>query len=107
MWERFRWTALLVTHDVREAVFLSDRIYVLSPRPGTVVAELAVPLPPAHAATLADPLFAELEAQLLAQLLAAAVAGEPRVPMSRTPRAAYAGAVTVTATDERRGISRP
>ena len=44
MWERFRWTAVLVTHDVREAVYLADRIYVLSPRPGTVVAELAVPL---------------------------------------------------------------
>ena len=45
VWERFRWTVLLVTHDVREAVYLADRIYVLSPRPGTVVAELAVPLP--------------------------------------------------------------
>ena len=29
----------LVTHDVREAVYLSDRIYVLSPRPAQVVAE--------------------------------------------------------------------
>ena len=46
VWEQFRWTVLLVTHDVREAVFLADRIYALSPRPGTVVAELAVPLPP-------------------------------------------------------------
>jgi putative hydroxymethylpyrimidine transport system ATP-binding protein len=71
VWERFRWTVLLVTHDVREAVYLADRIYVLSPRPGTVVAELAVPLPrPRTAATLADPLFAELETQLLAHLLA-------------------------------------
>ena len=44
MWERFRWTALLVTHDVREAVFLSDRIYVLSARPARVVREVEVPL---------------------------------------------------------------
>jgi ABC-type nitrate/sulfonate/bicarbonate transport system ATPase subunit len=72
VWERFRWTVLLVTHDVREAVYLADRIYVLSPRPGTVVAELAVPLPrPRTLATLADPVFAELETQLLAQLLGA------------------------------------
>jgi ABC-type nitrate/sulfonate/bicarbonate transport system ATPase subunit len=77
VWERFRWTVLLVTHDVREAVYLADRIYVLSPRPGTVVAELAVPLPrPRTLATLADPLFAELETQLLGQLLA---------PPSRAP----------------------
>jgi ABC-type nitrate/sulfonate/bicarbonate transport system ATPase subunit len=70
VWERFRWTVLLVTHDVREAVFLADRIYVLSPRPGTVVAELAVPLPrPRTLATLTDPLFAQLEAELLALLL--------------------------------------
>jgi ABC-type nitrate/sulfonate/bicarbonate transport system ATPase subunit len=70
MWEPFGWTAVLVTHDVREAVFLADRIYVLSPRPGTVVAELAVPLPrPRTIATLTDPRFAELEAQLLERLL--------------------------------------
>ena len=45
MWNRHGWTTLLVTHDVREAVLLSDRIYVLSARPGRVVAEVAVPLP--------------------------------------------------------------
>jgi ABC-type nitrate/sulfonate/bicarbonate transport system ATPase subunit len=70
VWERFRWTVLLVTHDVREAVYLADRIYVLSPRPGTVVAEVAVPLPRPHTlATLSEPGFAELEAQLLGHLL--------------------------------------
>jgi len=38
------WTTLLVTHDVREAVALSDRIYVLSARPASVIAEVAVPM---------------------------------------------------------------
>ena len=34
VWEQFRWTVLLVTHDVREAVYLADRIYVLVAAPG-------------------------------------------------------------------------
>jgi len=42
-WRTARWTTLLVTHDVREAVALSDRIYVLSRRPAHVIAEVAVP----------------------------------------------------------------
>jgi ABC-type nitrate/sulfonate/bicarbonate transport system ATPase subunit len=38
-------TFILVTHDVDEAVLLSDRVYVLSPRPGTIVGEVKVDLP--------------------------------------------------------------
>jgi len=43
--DRERRTVLLVTHDVEEALLLSDRVVVLSPRPGGVVAEAAVDLP--------------------------------------------------------------
>ena len=48
LWSDHDWTALLITHDVAEAVFLSDRIYVLSARPARVIREITVPLPPSR-----------------------------------------------------------
>ncbi|GLK77860.1 ABC transporter ATP-binding protein [Methylopila jiangsuensis] len=45
MWQRLKISVLFITHDLDEAIFLSDRIYVMTSRPGTVKAEIAVPLP--------------------------------------------------------------
>ena len=45
VWRATGTTILLVTHDVEEAVFLSERIYVLSSHPGRVMEEVAVPFP--------------------------------------------------------------
>ncbi|WP_439154745.1 ABC transporter ATP-binding protein [Yoonia sp.] len=68
-WRAARWTTLLVTHDVREAVALSDRIYVLSRRPACVIAQVHVSAPRPR---LGHPVSAEahaIEAQLLEILL--------------------------------------
>ncbi|WP_084479192.1 ABC transporter ATP-binding protein [Nocardia jejuensis] len=45
LWERDRFTALLVTHDVDEALRLADRVVVFSARPGKIVRDLAIKLP--------------------------------------------------------------
>ena len=45
LWRRTGTSILMITHDVGEAVFLSQRIYVLTARPGTILQEVKVELP--------------------------------------------------------------
>lgn len=68
-WRSARWTTLLVTHDVREAVALSDRIYVLSRRPARVMSEIAVPIPRPRLGRPTCTQAHDIEAQLLETLL--------------------------------------
>jgi len=71
MWEQFRWTVVLVTHDVPEALLLSDRIYVVGPRPAAVKCVVDIDLErPRSIETLSTPRFAQLEKLLLSQLRA-------------------------------------
>lgn len=71
VWAEHAWTALLVTHDVREALILSDRVVVLSPRPASVTLVLDVDLPrPRDVTVTTTPAFARLERALLASVTA-------------------------------------
>ncbi len=63
---RYGWTTVLITHDVREAVLLSDRVLVFSPRPATVVREVVVDAGRPRSRT--DPTLAAVEADLLETL---------------------------------------
>jgi ABC-type nitrate/sulfonate/bicarbonate transport system ATPase subunit len=66
LWADFRKTVLFVTHDLDEALFLSDEIYVLSARPGRIKARIEVELPrPRQRDCFASPLFIELKARCL------------------------------------------
>ncbi len=69
LWLADRRTVVLVTHSVNEAVRLADRIWVLTPRPGRVGADIPVPLPrPRPASATADPAAADIEARVRAAL---------------------------------------
>ena len=69
IWGRERWTVVLITHDVREAVLLSDRVYVLGPRATGITLELEIPLPrPRTIDLIGDADAAALERELLQAL---------------------------------------
>ena len=65
--ETNRKTVVLVTHDIDEAIYLSDRIYVMSPRPGAIIKEVAVdlPRPREYGAVIGSPVFVGLKQELL------------------------------------------
>ncbi len=73
IWAEFKKSILFVTHDVDEAVFLADRVYVLTRRPGAVKLEVSIDLarPRARSVTL-EPAYARAKRELLESLLAEA-----------------------------------
>lgn len=60
VWEKTHKTILFVTHDIDEAIFLGDRVYVMTARPGRIKEEIPVPLPRPRAleVTTAEPFMA-------------------------------------------------
>lgn len=78
LWEELERTVILVTHDVEEAVLLSDRVVVLSRRPGRVVSHIPVDLPrPRSYRLVTDARFVALKASVLETLRTALPAEEP------------------------------
>jgi ABC-type nitrate/sulfonate/bicarbonate transport system ATPase subunit len=69
IWETDRKTILFVTHDIEEAIFMANRVVVMSARPGRIKAEVAVALPhPRHYTVKTTPEFSTLKAQLTEEI---------------------------------------
>lgn len=67
MWQQFRISVLFITHDIEESIFLSDKVYVMTARPGRIKAEIPVPLPrPRTAEMTTSKEFIEMVQQLKA-----------------------------------------
>jgi len=65
MWQRLRISVLFITHDVDESIFLSDEVYVMTARPGTIKAKLTIDLPrPRRPAMMSSAAFLALREQL-------------------------------------------
>ena len=77
IWQRTRLTMLVVTHDIDEALYLSDRVIVLTARPATV--SEVVPIGLARPRDRRDPVLIQLRAHLLESLR---VAGSPHLAVS-------------------------
>jgi NitT/TauT family transport system ATP-binding protein len=77
VWEQHRLTVLFVTHDVEEAVYVSDRVLVMTNRPGRIKKEVRVDLPrPRSYDMLASPRFGELYGEVLESIREESVAGD-------------------------------
>jgi NitT/TauT family transport system ATP-binding protein len=68
-WSRIKTTIVFITHDIDEALFLADRILVMSPRPGKIIEELTLDFPrPRSAGLVTSARFTELKRHCLALL---------------------------------------
>jgi NitT/TauT family transport system ATP-binding protein len=65
IWERDRKTVVFITHSIPEAIFLSDRVVVMSKRPGRIIEDITIPLPRPRQIELQETVqFAQLRARV-------------------------------------------
>ena len=80
LWEEIEGTILFVTHDIAEAVYLADKIHILSANPGTIVDEITVDLPLHRTEDLKNTArFRELETVVLDKIRKQAKGGNLRI----------------------------
>jgi ABC-type nitrate/sulfonate/bicarbonate transport system ATPase subunit len=69
IWEKARKTVLFVTHDIDEAIFMANRVLVMTARPGRVKCDIGIDLPhPRHYTVKTTPEFASLKARLTEEI---------------------------------------
>src|SRR3979490_3134764 len=69
LWQKLGFTVILVTHDLREAAFLADKIHVMSARPGRIVLSRSIELPrPRDLHICFDPRFTDIVHELRAKI---------------------------------------
>jgi NitT/TauT family transport system ATP-binding protein len=75
IWEKHRLTVLFITHDVEEAIYLSDRVAVMTNRPGRIKSIVPVPLPrPRRYELISSPEFRTLQLEVLDEIRAESMA---------------------------------
>jgi ABC-type nitrate/sulfonate/bicarbonate transport system ATPase subunit len=78
VWEADHRTIVFITHDIEEAVFLSDRVLMMSARPGRIKGELAIDLDrPRDHGVVTSPRFAELKKTVLDQIYEESLKADP------------------------------
>ena len=69
VWQKLKTTVLFVTHDIDEAILLSDRVCVMSARPGRISRDIPITLPrPRSINDLTNPAFIQFKAAIMAEM---------------------------------------
>src|SRR5262249_19806644 len=91
VWSEQRRTVLFITHDIDEAIFLGDRVLVMSARPGRIKADVGVPIArPRAPSVVTEPVFVDLKRRLLAAVEDESL--KAFASMAETPDAGRGGA---------------
>ena len=81
IWEKAHKTVLFITHDIEEALFLADHVYVMTARPGRIKQQIDVDIPrPRTLETLTQPAFVALKRRILGLMHEEAIKAATAMP---------------------------